>query len=851
MLTWMRFIGLALLGWGAWLSFPGTASEGDELPGLTALVLDVSASATRLRTGWEVRARRDVLAVATEAAERGDDFLLVTYAADVRRVLGPAPADEALNSLRGSGGLSGQGIRLALEPARALESRLASALDVARDSLMEPNRVACRLVLRTDGSFTGVDPAPTLAALVAQGVALKVLPLEAPDQPDLALLRFEVPSRIEVGARASARLELAAQGFESANSVAQLELTIESAGEVTHRTLELPTLRDGSFSSTHFVDLGIVRPGTTSVRAQVQLVKTSRGYVGDRIPENDSVTTWFQSRDALTCVVVTHDEGNAKRWFGRVPEGLEVRYCKPADLGAHLGLADLCVTCDVSLAELDGALLASFVVRGGGLLATGGWKLLRGWESENARVTAELLPLKPAESQRAPRDVQFIVDGSGSMAGNPFEAVREALIDLVPAAPLVDRVSLRFFTGALQPLLVLSAGGNDGELSREQRVRELLSDTVPGGQTHLVSSLEQLAKERQAATDEALILLLSDGHESNGFNSVERAATLASTFVSTRTVVEVIAVGKDPDLDLLRAFLPPGKELTRVLGFEGLDEVFQRSVNRERVELGPVPLVVNSIAEEALGRGVAQALSRVSLPSLARTLVTEEREGASVLVRSSKGHPVLALRRVGLGVSALLATGPGADWSGELRLGEHLESLLRRLGRAANPERSPRIRLGEQLVLENADVEWPALLTARVARRTGQEEVWLGDCSLGLAESSPGEDPRAMRVAARPAFLDGLAPGMRIVVDLIDERESRLARVACAVPSLPEFGGAQNLSDMPEPSTAPALGAAGVSRVSHPAAPFLIGAGLLLLTLAGLAQSGLFGRFRESKYAAR
>ncbi len=832
MLLWARVLGLAFLGWGAWLSFPVSSSAQDAQPGLTAAVLDVSASATRRRTGFEVRALRDVLTAALAAEERGDDFLLVTYAADVRRVFGPAPAAEAVVALR-----SGEGLRLTLPAERTLESRLAAALVAVEQPLVEPNRGPSRLILRAGDSYTGAEPGSTLARLNGLGVSIETLAMDAPDQADLALARFEVPRRLELGAQATARVEIVAEDFDRTSHSAQLELELEFAGETQRRTLELPSLASGSHSTTHFVDLGLVRAGMLEVRARVALKDLASGYSGDRIPENDRAQAQLQSRSTLTCVVVTDEEAKARDWIGPVPAGLEFRFVAPQDVGNELERADLCVCIDRAPGELDAELLGTFVRSGGGLLVAGGWALLSNWDSERARPAAELLPLALAESSRPPRDVQFIVDGSGSMSGAPFQAVREAMIKLVPSTPANDRVSLRFFTGALQPRTVLSQPGTHDSETREARARELLAETVPGGQTLLVDSLEQLAKEREGSEEEALVLVLSDGHESNSFNAFGRAAQLVERFAATRTTLRMIAVGDEPGLRLLRALLPAGTEPTRVLDFAGLDEVFQRSVNEERVETGPLTWNVPAVAQHQLASGLAAALRGGPLPRVGRVLLTREREGATVLARSPSGNPVLAMQRVGLGVSAFLATGPGADWCGELRLGTHCGALLRRLGRDSRPDRAPRFRAGQNLVLENVPLDWPARLRARVVRPQNRGEAVLGEFRLELTAETTSEDPRSLRNAEWPDFLDSVASGTTLAVDVLDENDESLSRLALVAPGPPEFVRAvpftlpTSLVKREGAANPPQAGAA------HPFAPVSLVIGLVLSMLAALGQS--------------
>ena len=77
-------------------------------------------------------------------------------------------------------------------------------------------------------------------------------------------------------------------------------------------------------------------------------------------------------------------------------------------------------------------------------LACGGWGMLAYGGRRDA--LSEMLPLRPASLPSSERDVVFLVDGSGSMAGEPFERVKEALARLVVAAREGDHLQLRFFT---------------------------------------------------------------------------------------------------------------------------------------------------------------------------------------------------------------------------------------------------------------------------------------------------------------------------------------------------------------------------------------------------------------------
>ena len=82
--------GACALALAAWLLMPWR--PGRESAPLRAIVVDASASVTRLRPGWEAWVRGVLDAELAQAAERGEDALVLVYAKDVLAASGPAPA---------------------------------------------------------------------------------------------------------------------------------------------------------------------------------------------------------------------------------------------------------------------------------------------------------------------------------------------------------------------------------------------------------------------------------------------------------------------------------------------------------------------------------------------------------------------------------------------------------------------------------------------------------------------------------------------------------------------------------------------------------------------------------------
>ena len=133
---------------------------------MTVLV-DASASVTRVRPTWSSWVRRQLARVARDAAGGGEDIIVVEYAADVARAFGPADAEALEAELEGHAGtpwLPGSAVA-----SRELGTALAAALEIARGVATEPARApGSRVLVLGSRSFTGDDPAPALARLAGR-----------------------------------------------------------------------------------------------------------------------------------------------------------------------------------------------------------------------------------------------------------------------------------------------------------------------------------------------------------------------------------------------------------------------------------------------------------------------------------------------------------------------------------------------------------------------------------------------------------------------------------------------------------------------------------------------------------
>jgi len=512
--------------------------------------------------------------------------------------------------------------------------------------------------------------------------------------------------------------------------------------------------------------------------------------------------------------------------------GLELVFAPLEELVPLLDQADALVTFDAAPGDLVAPLLQDFVERGGGWLALAGWRFLAGWRTETSYESpSDLLPLEPSAEEAGARDVLLLVDGSGSMEGEPFEAVRAAALELAAAAPPEDRVALRFFTSGLEPEHALRARGPADPEAARRAARELLALRVPSGTTHLLSSLEELARELGRASDgpETLVLLLTDGRERDPApDAAARAAAVVAALGQARARLVVIAVG-DAEQALLSLLAGGADELRRAQALGDLRELFLRELFRGRLVQGEIELrrAASGALPNEVDGGVAAALA-----PLERHLRAELRPFAEVLWESAQGAPVLALQRLGLGRVAQFTSAPVDGWGERLR-GADFAPLLGWLARSRPPELGIVAHLaGGELAVEGLDETWPASVAARLCAARGLTERarleltpparlgrdparWReGPCAL------PAGDEELVLYLAAPEGGDAerVVPVQRTLADEFARREAPLL-----VPAVPE--GA-----LLEPRSA-------ALRRASPAAPWVLALGLGLLFLAGLART--------------
>jgi len=852
--------GLLLLALGALLALPLFRSREDRP--LTVFVLDTSASSVAGLEVWDnapdaaIDALSKWMRGAVESELRAapwseGDAEVLTFAESTRLAFG-----------RLSAGKTSRAVRFAraeeLVPELGMASDLDGALQRAEESLRGQTRA--RLVLLGDGSYSGADPAPRLQAMAERGVSIERL---SPPRhlPDLALSRLDLAARIPLGSRAVAHVEVALApadtGAQDAAPLAcdlVLKLTGPSGKTQTLRPWSEPRfLGPAPERLVSELDLGVLAEGAWQLDVSLDW--------RDGFPLNDRRVASFMvgslKRVLVACSAA--NEPSARAFLGAKLPGLALSFVRPGELEARLGRADLLVSWDLPLSSLPAARLISEVRAGLGWLTLGAW----GQFSDPAGADPELealLPLLTDDEETPPRRVILCVDGSGSMSGAPFDAVRRAAFELVRAAPAKDDVSLAFFTndlgaewhirpaleGPLAPRTVASQDRAGKEMA------ELMAAEVPGGDTRILDALAQLASRRRAsASVPALVILLSDGAE-NGMDvndpyaleeSFDRARELGRQFREADTTMAVVSINvaeRTPAQaaaarGLLAALVPPGGQLHEVgveAGAGELTDVFAREVAARLVAVGDFRLsqAKGTLATE-LG-GVAEHLNTVGRFRLApgarllASAVGTDVSGADLEL------PALAVQELrGLGRVGLLATAPSSSWAPTWTQNGSLLPLLRWLA-ADREDRALTARRAEDwLVLEGtAELFDEGVVPAAIQAvlRSGERRARL---ELSLAPTAGGSATYRGRL---PLGWSG-APGLE--VGLLDPSVAAWDEVLATLGVPLEAQMGEGAPDRPRLGSLPqaGFGAAGVSsrRLPHRAARWVLGLALLVL-FAGL-----------------
>ncbi|MBM4063951.1 MAG: VWA domain-containing protein, partial [Planctomycetes bacterium] len=228
-----------------------------------------------------------------------------------------------------------------------------------------------------------------------------------------------------------------------------------------------------------------------------------------------------------------------------------------------------------------------------------------------------------------PVDVAFVLDRSGSMAGEPLRAVQQAASTWIAGLPAGSRCGVLAYDREVTVLQDLSALGPGIIAGCEQAIRGL----VPGGSTALAAGwlagrrMLEAAPRTSAAARLARIVLMSDGRANVGECRPTVLAAWCGAAASQGITTTTVGFGPSYDEDLLRAMADAGDGSTwYVPGPEELEAV----LTEERRAMGTVAALRTRVQVRPGGSRLVRVRGGIAPPEGPAT-------GPSVLVGELSG----------------------------------------------------------------------------------------------------------------------------------------------------------------------------------------------------------------------
>ncbi len=278
---------------------------------------------------------------------------------------------------------------------------------------------------------------------------------------------------------------------------------------------------------------------------------------------------------------------------------------------------------------------------GGGLIMVGGENSF-GPGGYHGSYIERTLPVffKPKKRKKTPTlGLVLAIDKSGSMSSdNRIGLVKEAAKSTVDILQNEDRVAVVAFDSSIQNVVRMQSARN------KVRIKSNISKLAASGGTNIPVALAE-AYEQLLLTNARLkhIILLSDGASESGniFSELIPAIRIEGITVST------VAVGSGTDTTLLRRIAQGGKgRYYYARDPYSLPRIFMKetsTVSRSSMVEEPFRPKIRKRAQFLNG------ISWGSAPYLLGYVSTSAKPGATVIMESEYGEPILARWRRGLG----------------------------------------------------------------------------------------------------------------------------------------------------------------------------------------------------------
>ena len=661
------------------------------------------------------------------------------------------------------------------------------------------------LLLMTDGRGTRGDALAAARAVRSRGGRLFVrAPVGSP--PDACLRRLRIRSaaagvRISVDVESSVSGRIAVSCRRGEVEIGRRSLAVE-AGGVSHVEFEDPSAPTKGARYEVRIEHGAATP--------------------DDVSGNDVLYIGWRSKMRRVLVVGDQDALPALE-----RQDLVIEHA-PRLESAALAAQDAVVIAGLPWRLLSPAAdaLEDFVLSGGRLFLLGGPRAWRagGW---GATVLEERLsPLRTLPPEGAGTAMLVLLDRSGSTADGALTHLRTTARRVLLALPAGERLAVLPFSASAD--VPLDPGWvSAGRSPRQDRLLAELAELAARGETDLGGALRSGVERLAAADAERHVLtLLTDGDPDHELDPALLRSVRSALDARGMSFLALV-VGDSSAHALLREHLAVDPRDVQLLSRASdltarLTQILARRRLEDEVLSNPDGFVVEDVT------GGPVPWSSRPWPDVRPTRVhqLELQPGASLvasaLQRGPEGVerlPFLALRRVGAGLCAGLAWGPGLELEPDEQDAAHAYLLHLVKGLADSAERG-------------LAGEWSA------ERLRVVNDRWLGRGALAWTLPS---GVSGTLVEEEPGVFTGLVPSRRLAGLLVrpqtaDGGQGRAEPVSVPVEPEPEYRGAGV-----DARALAALAAAGGGRVlgpdeDLPRRPVTQGASLApwLLLLAGL-----------------
>jgi Ca-activated chloride channel family protein len=183
--------------------------------------------------------------------------------------------------------------------------------------------------------------------------------------------------------------------------------------------------------------------------------------------------------------------------------------------------------------------------------------LMRGAGGE-VQAAFDLTTERASDAQRAPLDLAFVVDHSGSMSDGRLDHAKSAAHGIVDHLTAADHIALIQFDDTAQ--VVVPSIAMDGE--GKAKFGKALDAMQPAGGTNLHAGLVLGRQEAQRAYTQgqvSRVILLSDGHANEGITATPEIADAARDAANHGVRITAVGIGLDFNEDLMEAIAEAGR----------------------------------------------------------------------------------------------------------------------------------------------------------------------------------------------------------------------------------------------------------------------------------------------------